>query len=90
MKSAAFNADGSRLLPAAVFERALAAELNRAMRTQTFVTLVAVEARRVWDGLTIAADDGTLAELAEILGISYKALLYKIKETGLDKNPSTP
>jgi two-component system response regulator AtoC len=28
-------------------------------------------------------------EAAEILGISYKALLYKIKETGLDKSPST-
>jgi two-component system response regulator AtoC len=26
---------------------------------------------------------------AEILGISYKALLYKIKENGLDKSPST-
>jgi len=26
---------------------------------------------------------------AEILGISYKALLYKIKENGLDKTPST-
>jgi DNA-binding NtrC family response regulator len=24
-------------------------------------------------------------ETAEILGISYKALLYKIKESGLDK-----
>jgi DNA-binding NtrC family response regulator len=29
-------------------------------------------------------------ETAEILGISYKALLYKIKENGLDKAPSTP
>ncbi len=28
-------------------------------------------------------------ETAEILGISYKALLYKIKENGLDKAPST-
>jgi two-component system response regulator AtoC len=28
-------------------------------------------------------------EAAEILGISYKALLYKIKENGLDKAPST-
>ena len=28
-------------------------------------------------------------EAAEFLGISYKALLYKIKETGLDKTPST-
>jgi DNA-binding NtrC family response regulator len=27
-------------------------------------------------------------ETAEILGISYKALLYKIKENGLDKAPS--
>jgi len=26
-------------------------------------------------------------ETAEILGISYKALLYKIKENGLDKAP---
>jgi two-component system response regulator AtoC len=29
-------------------------------------------------------------EAAEILGISYKALLYKIKDTGLDKSPATP
>jgi two-component system, NtrC family, response regulator AtoC len=29
-------------------------------------------------------------EAAEILGISYKALLYKIKETGLDKSPVAP
>jgi DNA-binding NtrC family response regulator len=26
---------------------------------------------------------------AAILGISYKALLYKIKENGLDKSPTT-
>ena len=30
-------------------------------------------------------DDGQLREAAEILGISYKALLYKIKEAELDK-----
>jgi DNA-binding NtrC family response regulator len=29
-------------------------------------------------------------EAAEILGISYKALLYKIKENGLDKVPALP
>jgi two-component system response regulator AtoC len=29
-------------------------------------------------------------EAAEILGISYKALLYKIKEAGLDKSPTMP
>jgi two-component system, NtrC family, response regulator AtoC len=29
-------------------------------------------------------------EAAEILGISYKALLYKIKENGLDKTPLVP
>jgi GGDEF domain-containing protein len=68
MKSGPFYADGSRLLTPGAFEFVLAGELKRALRAQTFVTLVAVEARRVWDGLTITADDGTVAELAEILG----------------------
>jgi hypothetical protein len=67
MKPGAFYADGSRLLTPSAFEFALSAELKRAMRARTFVTLVAVEARRVWDGLTVAADDGTVAELAGIL-----------------------
>ncbi len=68
MKNGPFYTDGSRLLTPGALEFALAAELKRAMRAQTFVALVAVEARRVWDGLTIAADDGTVSELAEILG----------------------
>lgn len=67
MKTVPLDVNGFRLLSPGAFETVLAAELKRAARAQTFLTLVAVEARRVWDGLTIAADDGTLAELAEIL-----------------------
>ena len=63
-----FLSGGSRLLAPGVFEFVLATELKRALLTQTFLTLVAVEARRVWEGLTVAADDGTIAELAGVLG----------------------
>lgn len=67
MTSAPCSADGSRVMTPAAFEAVLGSELKRAARAQTFLTLVAVEARRVWDGLTIAADDGIVAELAGIL-----------------------
>jgi GGDEF domain-containing protein len=68
MTSGPFYADGFRVLTPGAFDFVLASELKRALRAQTVVTLVAVEARRVWEGLTIAADDDTVAELAEILG----------------------
>lgn len=67
MKDAALNMDGSRILTAGAFEFALASELKRALRAQSYLTLVAVEAQRVWEGLAIAADEGTVAELAAIL-----------------------
>jgi hypothetical protein len=84
MKGEPFYADGSRVLTPGAFEFVLGGELKRALRTQTFLTLVAVEARRVWDGLTIAADDGTLAELAEVLG-------HEVRDTDLLScaNPGT-
>lgn len=67
MTSDAFYIDGARVLTPNAFEFVLAAELKRARRAQTFLTLVALEPRRVWEGLTIVADDGTVAELAELL-----------------------
>ncbi len=48
------------------------------------------DAERVAIGAMLRRTHWNRKEAAEILGISYKALLYKIKETGLDKNPSTP
>ncbi len=67
MKTGSFRDDASRWLAPASFDTVLSAELKRAVRARTFLSLVALEARRVWDDLTVAADDGTLAELAEVV-----------------------
>jgi len=68
MESHLFIEQGSRLLAPAAFEFVLESELKRAVRAQNFLTLVVVEARREWEGLMLAADAGTISELAEIIG----------------------
>jgi len=68
MESHPFIEQGSRLLAPAAFEFVLESELKRAVRAQNFLTLVVVEARREWEGLMLAADAGTITELAEIVG----------------------
>src|SRR6186713_1360100 len=68
MTGSSFYEDGSRLLTPGAFEFVLASELKRAVRSQNFLTLVVVEASREWDGLTVTADDGTLHEVAQIIG----------------------
>jgi hypothetical protein len=72
---------GSRLVSGTDLDRVLGYELKRAVRTQTFVTLVAVEARRVWDDITVAADEGTVTELGTVVG-------REIRETDLLSVPS--
>jgi hypothetical protein len=67
MNQESFYADGTRVLKPDAFEFVLSSELKRAVRAQSFLTLITLEARRVWDGLTVAADDGTLSELAELV-----------------------
>src|SRR5262245_15915901 len=68
MTSTAFYEEGSRLLTAGAFEFVLDSELKRAVRSQNFLTLVMVEAAREWDGVLVTADDGTLHEVAQIIG----------------------
>jgi GGDEF domain-containing protein len=63
-----FYEDGTRLLTSHAFEFVLDAELKRAVRSQNYLTLLVVEARREWDGLMVTADDGTIGEVATILG----------------------
>ena len=46
----------------------LDSELKRAVRSQNFLTLVVVEASREWEGMTVTADDGTVQEVAQIIG----------------------
>jgi GGDEF domain-containing protein len=38
------------------------------VRSQNFLTLVIVEVRREWEGMMVPADDGTLLEVAQLVG----------------------
>ena len=71
-----FFEEGTRLLTPHAFDFVLDSELKRAVRAQNFLTLVMVEARREWDGLTVDADRGTVGDVAAILG-------HEIRDTDL-------
>jgi hypothetical protein len=68
MASSSFYEEGSRVLTPSAFEFVLGSELKRAVRSQNFLTLVTVEASREWEGMMVTADDGTLQEVAQIIG----------------------
>ena len=68
MTSSSFYEGGSKLLTASAFEFVLDSELKRAVRSQNFLTLVIVEASREWEGMTMTADDGTVREVAQLIG----------------------
>ena len=63
-----FFEEGSRLLTPHAFEFVLDGEMKRAVRSQNFLTLVLLEAKREWEGLMVTADDGTVSEVAQIVG----------------------
>jgi Diguanylate cyclase, GGDEF domain len=67
MASSSFYEEGSRLLTPGAFEFVLDSELKRAVRSQTFLTLVTVETSREWEGMMVTADDGTLHEVAQLI-----------------------
>jgi GGDEF domain-containing protein len=58
----------SKLLTPDTLSFVLDNELKRAVRSQNFLTLVMVEANREWEGMTVTADDGTVEEVAQIIG----------------------
>jgi PleD family two-component response regulator len=68
MASSSFYEEGSKLLTAGAFDFVLDTELKRAVRSQNFLTLVTVETSREWEGMTVTADDGTVLEVAQIIG----------------------
>ena len=68
MTSSSFYEEGSKLLTPGAFEFVLETELKRAVRSQNFLTLVVVEASREWEGMTVTADDGTVQQLAQLIG----------------------
>src|SRR3954468_17963588 len=68
MTSNAFYEEGSNLLTPVAFEFVLDCELKRAVRSQNFLTLIVLEASREWEGMMVTADDGTVHEVAQIIG----------------------
>ena len=60
--------EGNKVLTPGAFDFVLTSELKRAVRSQNYLTLVVVEASREWQGVTVTADDGTLQEVAQIIG----------------------
>ena len=68
MTSSSFYEEGSKLLTPGAFEFVLDSELKRAVRSQNFLTLVVLEAAREWDGVLVTADEGTVHEVADIIG----------------------
>jgi PleD family two-component response regulator len=68
MTSSSFYEEGSKLLTPGAFEFVLDSELKRAVRSQNFLTLVILEAAREWEGMMVSADDGTVHQVAQIIG----------------------
>ncbi|HEY7292727.1 MAG TPA: hypothetical protein VH583_23015 [Vicinamibacterales bacterium] len=67
MRSGSFYIDGTKLLTAEAFEFVLEVELKRAMRSQNYLTLVVVETRREWEGMSVTADEGTVREVGQVI-----------------------
>jgi PleD family two-component response regulator len=63
-----FYEENSKLLTPAAFEFVLESELKRAVRSQNYLTLVTVEASREWEGITVTADEGTMKQVAQLIG----------------------
>jgi GGDEF domain-containing protein len=80
--SFSFYEDGSRVLTPDAFQFVLESELKRAVRSQTFLTLVVVEAKREWDEVSVTADDGTVRELAEMVS-------HEVRDTDLVSQTGT-
>ena len=76
---AEFFEEEGRLLTPNAFEFVLDGEMKRAVRSQNYLTLVVLETRREWDGMTMTADDGTVDEVAKIVG-------HEVRDTDLIGN----
>ena len=68
MNSSSFYEEGSKVLTPGAFEFVLDSELKRAVRSQNFLTLIVLEASREWEGMQVSADDGTLQQVAQLIG----------------------
>jgi GGDEF domain-containing protein len=70
--NSSFYETGSHVLTSDAFQFVLDSELRRAVRSQTFLTLVVLEAKREWDDVSVTADDGVVRELAEMITLAVR------------------
>jgi hypothetical protein len=63
----AFFHQESRLLSPWAFEFVLEGELKRAVRSQNFLSLLVLEARREWEGITVSVDQDSVSHIAQIV-----------------------
>ena len=63
-----FFHEDSRVLTPSAFEFVFDGEVRRAVRSQSFLTLVVLETRRDAGSLEMTADDGTVEEVATVIG----------------------
>ena len=68
MASDSFFEHDSKVLTSAAFEFVLESELKRADRYQNYLTLVTVETCREWEGMMVTADEGTMQQVAQLIG----------------------
>ena len=68
MSDTFFDEQDSRLLTPRAFDSVLDGELKRAVRAQNFLTLVVLETKREWEGMSVTADNGTVDEIAQLVG----------------------
>ena len=67
MATNAFVQGPSRLLTPDAFEFVLDGEIKRAVRSQSYLTLVIFEIRREWEGMTVTADPEMVDELVQVV-----------------------
>lgn len=80
--NSSFYEEGSRVLTPDAFQFVLESELKRAIRSQSFLTLVVVEAKREWDEVSVTADDGIVRDLAEMVS-------HEVRDTDMVSQTAT-
>lgn len=66
--SNAFYEEGTSLLTPGAFQFVLDNEIKRAVRSQSFLTLIVFAASREWGGMVVTVDDRDVHEVAQIIG----------------------
>lgn len=67
MAARSFYEDDSTVFTPEAFAFVMDNELRRALRVQSYLTLVLMDISREWEGMVMSTDDGTLHEVATVV-----------------------